>query len=106
MSFLTSDINNSVPLSQSMATECVEIAKSMGYEAKSQKIAFLTGGTDAAESAKLGIEATTLIAMPWGNSEHAPVYHTPDDVVESIDEVAVEQTISIAIKFIERLDMD
>ena len=87
-----------------MATQCVEIAKSMGYEAKSQKIAFLAGGTDAGESAKMGIEATSLIAMPWGKSERAAVYHTPDDIVENIDEIAVEQTISIAIKFIEHLD--
>lgn len=106
MTFLTSDQNNRVPLSQQMATDCVNIAKSMGYEAKSRKIAFLTGATDAAESAKRGIEATTLIAMPWNNSERSEVYHTPDDTVEQIDEVAVEQTVSIAIRFIERLDTD
>ncbi len=102
--FLTSDINNRIQLSQSMATECVEIAGSMGYEAHSKKIAFLTGGTDAAEAAKIGIESTTLIAMPWTNSTRSNVYHTPLDTVEAIDEKAVEQTISIAIKYIERLD--
>ncbi len=104
MSFLTSDVNGSVQLSQKMATTCVETALSMGYQAKSQKIAFLTGGTDAAESARVGLESTTLIGMPWGNSERGSVYHTPSDTVDHIDEQAVEQAISIAIRFIENLD--
>lgn len=102
--FLTSDINGSVRLSQEMATTCVTIAKSMGYEAFSQPIAFLTGGTDAAEAAKAGLEAVTLMAMPWGNKDRASVYHTPDDLPEAIDPKAVEQTLSIAIRFIEHVD--
>ena len=104
INFLTTDINGSVALSQKMATECVEIASSMGYEAHSKKIAFLTGGTDAAEAAKAGFEATTLLAMPWANDGPSSVYHTPNDTVEAIDEKAVELTISIAIKFIDHLD--
>lgn len=104
--FLTSDINGSVKLSQKMATECVGIAHSMGYDAFSQPIAFLTGGTDAAEAAKVGVEAVTLMAMPWGNKERAAVYHTPDDVPSAIDPVAVEETLSIAIRFIEKVDQN
>lgn len=104
INFLTTDINGSVALSQKMATECVEIALSMGYETRSKKIAFLTGGTDAAEAAKAGFEATTLLAMPWATDGPSSVYHTPQDTIEAIDEKAVEQTISIAIKFIEHLD--
>ncbi len=104
LSFLTSDVNGSVPLSQEMAVRCVETALSMGYQARSQKIAFLTGGTDAAEAARAGLEATTLIGMPWGNTERGSVYHTPSDTVDQVDEVAVEQAISIAIRFIENLD--
>ncbi len=104
LSFLTSDVNGSVQLSQQMATKCVETALSMGYQAKSQKIAFLTGGTDAAESAKAGLESTTLIGMPWKNTQRGSVYHTPEDTVDHIDEDAVEQAISIAIRFIENLD--
>ena len=75
-----------------------------GIEAFSQPIAFLTGGTDAAEAAKAGLEAVTLMAMPWGNKERASVYHTPDDLPEAIDPKAVEQTLSIAIRFIEHVD--
>lgn len=102
--FLTSDINGSVKLSQEMATECVTIAKSMGFEAFSQPIAILTGGTDAAEAAKVGIEATTLMAMPWDNKNRSNVYHTLDDLPEAIDPVAIERALSIAIRFIEQVD--
>ncbi len=42
--------------------------------------------------------------MPWANEGPSSVYHTPQDTVDAIDEKAVEQTISIAIKFIEHLD--
>lgn len=102
--FLTSDINGSVKLSQEMATKCVTIAKSMGFSAYSQPIAFLTGGTDAAEAAKCGFEAVTLMAMPWDNRERSAVYHTPDDLPEAIDVQAVEETLSIAIRYIEQVD--
>ncbi len=104
LSFLTTDVNGSVKLSQDMATRCVHSALSMGYQAKTQKIAFLTGGTDAAESARVGLESTTLIGMPWGNTERGSVYHTPLDTVEHVDETAVEQAVSIAIRYIENLD--
>jgi len=102
--FLTSDINGSVRLSQDMATTCVAIARSMGFEATSQPIAFLTGGTDAAEAAKTGVNAVTLMAMPWDNKERSSVYHTLDDIPSAIEPRAVEETLSIAIKFIEQLD--
>lgn len=102
--FLTSDINGSVKLSQEMAAECVTIAKSMGFDAFSQPIAFLTGATDAAEAAKVGFEATTLMAMPWGNTKRAAAYHTPNDVPSAIEPLAVEASLSIAIRFIENLD--
>jgi hypothetical protein len=102
--FLTSDINGSVKLSQEMATKCVTIARSMGFEAKSQPIAFLTGGTDAAEAAKVGIRAVSLMAMPWETNEVGAVYHTPRDLPESIEPLVVEETLSIAIRFIEQTD--
>ena len=76
----------------------------MGYEAFSQPIAFLTGGTDAAEAAKAGFEAVSLMAMPWDNKERSSVYHTPNDLPEAIDPKAVEETLSIAIRFIEQAD--
>ena len=102
--FLTSDINGSVKLSQEMATKCVSIARTMGFEAKSQPIAFLTGGTDAAEAAKVGIKAVSLLAMPWDANSPSAVYHTPRDLPQAIEVEAIEETLSIAIRFIEQLD--
>jgi hypothetical protein len=102
--FLTSDINGSVPLSTEMAERCVNQAHSMGYPAIQKPITFLTGGTDAAESAKVGVKAVTLMAMPWDNSERAAVYHTPDDLPEAIEPKAVEAAIAVALGFINEVD--
>ncbi len=104
--FLTSDINGSVPLSTQMAKECEEIAHSLNYPATSKPIAFLTGGTDAAELAKIGVEATTLMAMPWGNSERAAAYHTPDDTVDAIEPEAVEAALNIVWGYIEKKEAE
>ena len=49
MKFLTSDLNNFVQLSTSMATECSEIANQLGYDIETTTFPFLAGGTDAAE---------------------------------------------------------
>lgn len=98
--FLTSDINGSVQMSTKMADECVSIAKSLGYPSSTKPIAFLTGGTDAGELAKIGVEATTLFGMPWGNSQRASVYHTPQDTVENIEPEAVERSLNIIWKYI------
>ncbi|MHA1674457.1 MAG: M28 family metallopeptidase [Promethearchaeota archaeon] len=104
--FLTSDINGSVKLSTKMAKECEEIAHSMNYPATHKPIAFLLGGTDAAELAKIGVEATTLMAMPWGNSERAAEYHTPDDTVDAIEPEVVEAALNIVWGYIEKKEAE
>lgn len=98
--FLTSDINGSVNLSKELAEDLVEIATNKGYPAFHQPIAFLTGGTDAGELAKMGVKATTLIAMPWTNNERAAVYHTPNDTVDAIEPKAIENALDIFITYI------
>lgn len=104
--FLTSDINGSVRLDSALAARCRRIAGEMGHEAEVKDIAFLTGGTDAAELAKAGVAATTLMAMPWGNDERAAAYHTPGDTVETIEPAAVEAAIGIGIRLAEELDRE
>lgn len=47
-----------------LASSLVKIANDNGYKAISKPIAFLTGGTDAGELAKIGVKSTTLIGMP------------------------------------------
>ena len=72
--FLTTDINGSVKLSDDLAETCRATSERLGYKAEVKPIEFLTGGTDAAELAKVGVEATTMLAMPWGNRARASYY--------------------------------
>ncbi len=102
--FLTSDINGSVQLSSELAEELVAVASAKGYPATHKPIAFLTGGTDAGELAKVGVKSTTLMAMPWNNNERASVYHTPNDTVDAIEVAAVEATVDIFGTYIEQQD--
>lgn len=102
--FLTSDINGFVKLDKKLAEDLVQIATAHNVVAKHQPIAFLTGGTDAAELAKVGVSATTLLAMPWSNNDRASVYHTPHDTVDSIEKEAIEATITIFMNYIDKRD--
>jgi len=95
MFFLTSDINGSVKLSEDFANDCGKSANKLGYETEVKPITFLTGGTDAAELAKAGVEATTMMAMPWDNSERASVYHTPNDTIDAVEKEAVKAGLEI-----------
>jgi hypothetical protein len=65
---------------------------------------FSVGGTDAAELAKLGVEATTLLAMPWGNSSRAAVYHTPNDTIDHVEKDVVQAGLGIFFDVITNKD--
>jgi len=98
--FLVSDINGFVKLSRSMAEECVALAGRAGYEAKLFRVYPGVGGTDAAEFAKIGVEATTLIALPTDVEKERMVYHTRDDTVENIEPGAVEACLKIVHEYV------
>jgi hypothetical protein len=100
--FLTSDINNTVELSLELANDLKKIANDKGYKAVSKPIAFLTGGTDAGELAKVGVKSTTLIGMPWSNDARSNVYHTPNDTLDNVDPKIIEASIDIFVEYIER----
>lgn len=102
--FLTNDVNGSVKLDEGFARDCAAAAEAEGFTAKIEPIAFLTGGTDAAETAKAGVRATTLIAMPWSNDERSAAYHTPGDTIEAVSPRAVELALKVGIRVAERLD--
>jgi hypothetical protein len=102
--FLTSDINGSVRLSAPLAQACADAARGAGVDAAVEPIAFLTGGTDAAETAKAGVRATTLIAMQWSNEQRSSVYHTPADDISAVEPAAVELAIRVGLRLAERLD--
>lgn len=103
--FLTSDLNDFVKLDEKLADELVHIADHIGIKTKTQRQAFLTGGTDAAELAKKGVHATTLIGMPWTNKERSLVYHTPSDTLEHVHPKVVEDTIQIFNRWLMEKDL-
>lgn len=103
--FLTSDLNDFVKLDENLANELVGVASKLGIKTKTQKQAFLTGGTDAAELAKKGVSATTLIGMPWTNSSRSNVYHTPSDTLDHVSPKVVMDTLSIYERWIIEKDM-
>ncbi|HRY81576.1 MAG TPA: M28 family peptidase, partial [Spirochaetia bacterium] len=102
--FLTSDINGSVKLSVPLAEACAAAAREAGVPAAVEPIAFLTGGTDAAETAKAGARATTLIAMKWSNEERSGGYHTPKDDLSAVEPAAVELALAVGVRLADRLD--
>jgi aminopeptidase YwaD len=106
MFFLTSDINGSVQLSEEFASICTASCEKLGYPSNSKPIEFLTGGTDAGELAKVGVMATTMMAMPWGNNARAAVYHTPMDTVDAVDTKAIKAGLEVFFDVVEKLDSD
>ncbi len=104
LTFLERDVNGTQPLSKELARRCVDIARSMGYEAKSESIPRLAGATDAASASRAGLEATTLTAVGWDDHTRAAPYHSEGDTVEAIEAKAVEMAISIAIRLVEHVD--
>jgi hypothetical protein len=102
--FLTSDLNDFVKLDENLANDLKDVASSLNIETKTQRLAFLTGGTDAAELAKVGVSATTIIGMPWSNSKRSNVYHTPNDILDNVSPKATKDTLEIFIKYITNLD--
>ncbi len=104
MFFLTSDVNGTVQLSKELAGRCQRLMRARGRDLVARDIVFLTGGTDAAELAKGGAQATCLVGMHWGNTSRAAVYHTPADVLEAVSKDAVAQAIQLSVDL--ALDLD
>lgn len=101
---LTSDVNGTVQLSPELAGQCQRLLAERGHEVPVKPIAFLTGGTDAGELARGGAQATTLIGMPWGNTNRSNVYHTPADVLGAVSPEGVATAIGLAVDLAEELD--
>jgi aminopeptidase YwaD len=108
---ITSDINGFVKLSDGMVKDSLEIAQELGYPLKAIPFPFLAGGTDAGEFAKIGAEATTLLAMPLpagslagSKTEYFNAYHTPDDTVDKIEPESVKASLEIIYSYIRKKD--
>jgi hypothetical protein len=104
LKFLTSDINHTVALSPQLAEKCVQIARSAGYQARAIPMIFGGGGTDAAEFARVGVEATTMLAMSTDLVRNGLVYHTMQDTVDKIELGAVQACLRVAVDLVEEID--
>ena len=65
---------------------------------------FGAGGSDAAEAARAGIQATTVIAISTAAVREGLVYHTPRDKVEAIEIEAVEACLRLVARYLELLE--
>ena len=101
---MTSDVNGSMKLSTNMAIKCSEIAKELGYKMDIVPITFGGGATDASEFAREGIDATTIIALPFELVHEGMVYHTLADTVDKIPPETVEAIMKIAVRYILKKD--
>jgi aminopeptidase YwaD len=104
--FLDKDLNSTVRLSHAMAQDCVDTAKSLGYPARIASMPFGAGSTDAAEFGKLGVEAINMAGISFDIRRFGEdlVYHTQDDVTESIEPELVEASLKIVRDYILKKD--
>ena len=106
LAMLETDLNGSVKLDAAATDRLAALAVEEGLPSRKMPIAFLTGGTDAAELASVGVRATSLIAMKWGNDARSSAYHTPRDTMDAVDPAAVEALIRLGARFVESLEAD
>lgn len=101
---LVSDVNGTVRLSRGMAEDAADCLRAEGLAPRLYPMAFGGGGTDAAEAARAGIQATTVIAMPTAVVREGLVYHTPRDRVEAIEVEAVEACLRLVVRYLALLE--
>jgi aminopeptidase YwaD len=97
---LLSDVNGHQRLDEGMAAELIRCAAAEGYAMKGFSMLFGGGATDAAEGARAGIRAGTIIAMPTAIVRDDLVYHTPRDTADRIEPEVVEACIRIALRYL------
>ena len=101
---LTTDINGTVRLDAEMVETLETCARENGHAIGRFGMLFGAGGTDAAESARRGLPATTVIAMPTAIIRDELVYHTPRDTVDHVEPAAVEACMQLAAAYLRRLE--
>jgi aminopeptidase YwaD len=104
LQFLVSDLNGSLHLSKDLAGDCLKLAECVGFPARLTRMVFGGGATDATELAKVGVQATTMIAMPAGLVRDGLVYHTAGDTVDAIEPQAVRACLEVACRLAEKID--
>ena len=102
--FLKSEINGTVSLDEKLGQKCMKIAKSLGYNIPNMNMPFGGGATDAAEFAKAGIPALSIIGLDTTFTSGDVPYHTNFDNVDKIEPEAVLACMQIAEQLIIAID--
>ncbi len=105
LSALRVDLQGLVPLSHSLAKMLTEEGRAEGIEVRPMKLIFGMGATDAAEFARLGIAATTLVAVPHGSVGRI-VYHTRHDLVENLEPSVIDAVVRLVLRMIDRFSRE
>ena len=96
---LKSDINGLCKLDHKLVDEIAEIGKKCDIHINKKNLPFMLGGTDAAEAARHGISATTLVGLPWTVGDNIPAYHTYLDTPDIIKPEPVEGVLTLAMNY-------
>jgi hypothetical protein len=89
-----------------MVNDCMDVAGQLGHHTEKKPITVGGGGTDAAEFARIGVPATTLIGMENQFIRDGLYYHTMEDTVDNIDPAAVRAGLEIVAGFIFKKDSE
>lgn len=104
LALLSSDRNGTIHLSKALTNDVKGVAEKIGYAIGSKKFPFGGGGTDAAQFAKKGIQAASIIGISTGILRDGLYYHTAKDTVERIEPKAVEAVLNIIINYLTHND--
>lgn len=104
---LTADLNGFRKLSRRIADLWIEEGKAEGFTVEPMKLFYGLGATDAAELAKVGIEAATLLAVPSNPiGAGRVIYHTRDDVPENLEPEVIDAAARLTLRMVDRLGKD
>ncbi|MEW6517664.1 MAG: M28 family peptidase [candidate division FCPU426 bacterium] len=106
LEYLVSDINGTVRLSQKLAKSLQEVTKSLGYTSRLFPMRHGYGATDAAELAKIGVQATTLAALSPDIGSGNNVYHTHNDDVQHLDPKVIRAALEILNAFLVKKEQE
>lgn len=106
LEYLVSDINGTVRLSQKLAKSLQEVARSLGYTTRLMPMRQGYGATDAAELAKIGVQATTLAALSPDIGSGNSVYHTHNDDVQHLDPKVIQAALEILNAFLAKKEAE
>lgn len=101
---LTQDLNGFRRLSRRVADLWIDEGRVRGLKVAPMKLFYGLGATDAAEFAKEGIEAATLLAVPQSPFGAGKiVYHTRDDTPENLEPAVIEAAADLTLAMVDRL---